>query len=349
MKYPPSPYLLLCLIFGLLAGSTARVKAQGPLISARDAVTVISTQFGPRSTLWIAELKGLNGVPQPSDWQIVSYDDRSPKLLYRFWASAGRAVDGGPDDELYFTKIPNGYFSLNQIGVDSVAAFTIAEGEARKAKMAFDSCDYHLSVREYTTEPIWELSLLDAAQLLVGKIFLSATNGQVMRTVWVYRDQRARPDGRPLILDSYAPTGGNSLTSATGGYDTGAPVPPTAAGSPLAPAPAPAYGSGVAAEGSMAGTSLAPVPAAPAPYQPVPAASAPVSVTPPASVPAPYKPVAPAGSPYSTGIPDPPAVAGGASAMSAPAPAPAPVKPPIDTSKPSAGSSDRIPPPPIPQ
>lgn len=348
MKYRSSPHLLLCLIFGLITGSTPYVKAQGPLISARDALTVISTQFGPRSTLWIAELKGLNGVPQPSDWQVVSYDDRSPKLLYRFWASAGRAVDGGPDDDLYFTNIPNGYFSLNQIGVDSVAAFTIAEGEARKAKMAFDSCDYLLSVREYTTEPMWELSLLDAAQLLVGKIFLSATNGQVMRTVWVYRDQRARPDGRPLILDSYAPTGGNSLTSATGGYDTGAPVPPSAAGSPLAPAPA--YGSGVAAEGSMAGTSLAPVPAAPAPYQPVPPTSAPVAATPPASVPAPYKPVAPAaGGPYSTGIPDPPAVAGGGSAMSVPSPAPAPAKPPIDTSKPSAGSADRIPPPPIPQ
>lgn len=347
MKYRSSPHLLLCLIFGLLALFAPATRAQGPLISARDALTVISTQFGPRSTLWIAELKGLNGVPQPSDWQVVSYDDRSPKLLYRFWASAGRAVDGGPDDDLYFTNIPNGYFSLNQIGVDSVAAFTIAEGEARKAKMAFDSCDYLLSVREYTTEPMWELSLLDAAQLLVGKIFLSATNGQVMRTVWVYRDQRARPDGRPLILDSFAPTGGSTLTSATGGYDTGAPVPPSAAGSPLAPAPA--YGTGVAPEGSMAGTSLAPVPAAPAPYQPVPSASAPVAATPPASVPAPYKPVAPAGGAYSTGIPDPPAVAGGGSAMAVPPAAPAPAKPPIDTSKPSAGSADRIPPPPIPQ
>lgn len=347
MKYRSSPHLLVCLIFGLLAGSAPLTRAQGPLISARDALTVISTQFGPRSTLWIAELKGLNGVPQPSDWQVVSYDDRSPKLLYRFWASAGRAVDGGPDDDLYFSNIPNGYFSLNQIGVDSVAAFTIAEGEARKAKMAFDSCDYFLSVREYTTEPIWELSLLDAAQLLVGRIYLSATNGQVMRTVWVYRDQRARPDGRPLILDSYAPTGGSTLTSATGGYDTGAPVPPSAAGSPLAPAPA--YGLGAPAEGSVAGTSLAPVPAAPAPYQPVPSASAPVAASPPTSMPAPYQPVAPAGGLYSTGIPDPPAVAGGGTAMVAPPVAPAPVKPPIDITKPSAGSSERIPPPPIPQ
>jgi len=343
MKYRSSSFLLLCLALGFFAVSPRIAQAQGPLLSARDAVTVISSQFGPRSTLWIAELKGLNGVPQPSDWQVVSYDDRSPKLLYRFWAGAGRAVDGGADDDLYFNDIPNGYFNLNQIGVDSVAAFTIAEGEARKAKMAFDSCDYRLSVREYTTEPIWELSLLDAAQLLVGKIFLSATNGQVMRTLWVYRDQRARPDGRPLILDSYAPTGGSSVTSATGGYDTGAPVPPSAAGSPLAPAPG--FGTGVAGEGTAAGSSIPPIPTAPAPapYQPVPSGSAPVAVAP---APAPYQPAAPAGSPYSTGIPDPPAVAGGGAMKADPPAAP---KPPIDTSKPSAGSADRIPPPPIPQ
>ena len=108
-------------------------EAQRTNLSARDALGLVSTQFGPQATQWIAEMRAQGGIPQPSDWQVLAYDQRAPKLLYRFWAGGGRAGDGGVDDLRYPDDVPFGYFGVSQISVDSVAAFTIAEGEARKA------------------------------------------------------------------------------------------------------------------------------------------------------------------------------------------------------------------------
>lgn len=336
-----------------LLALAAPADAQRPFLSAREAIGLVSAQFGPQSVEWLAELRAQGGVPQPSDWQVLSYDARAPRLLYRFWAGGGRAGDGGIDEQRYPDDVPFGYFRTSQIGVDSIAAFTIAEGEARKAKMAFDSCDYLLRLREYSNEPVWRLELLDTTRRLVGKLYISAGNGEVLRTVWIYRDQRARPDGLPLIVDSMAP-GGAGATMNLSGFDA-----PATAVPEIGAAPAPSVSGQV--PGSMMGIHSVPLPPTPGapvagngPFVPVdpagrpaltpvpPAASAPPSDGIPAPPPLSQAPAAPA-------IPPPPAPsipAVPAPPAAAPAPAPAVTKPPV---KPSAGDSERIPPPPIPR
>lgn len=313
--------------------------------SARQAIGLVSSQFGPRSVQWIAEMRGQQGIPQPSHWEILAFDERAPRLLYKFWAGEGRAGDSGMDQDHYPTNVPVGYFGINQVGVDSVAAFTIAEGEARKARVAFDSCEYLLRVRDFSNEPVWKLELLDTHRSLVGKVYISGTSGTVLRTVWIYRDQRARPDGLPLIIDSFAPTGQRSL--------------PNLSRSDFSVPPGDGIHSRVPDEGAIAGNS---VPTAP----PVPGMSRVPSSN------QPYRPVGPSGVPADDGIPDPPAISsessGGPSmAQTPPAPSsgpvgdlrdlredppatkPAPSTAPTGIPESSAGSSGRIPPPPIPQ
>lgn len=353
---------LSILLPAALLALAAPSHAQRPNLSAREAIGLVSSQFGPQAVAWIAEMRAQGGVPQPSDWQVLAYDQRAPRLLYRFWAGGGRAGDGGIDEQRYPDDVPFGYFNASQIGVDSVAAFTIAEGEARKAKMAFDSCDYLLRLREYSTEPVWRLELLDAARRMVGKLYISAGNGEVLRTVWIYRDQRARPDGLPLIIDSMAPGA------------SGAPTDLSSLGYPSADAPVAAPPASVPGQvpgqvpGSMMGIHSVPLPPAPGvpvagnqPYAPVDAMGRPVVSPPPAAsndgIPAPppitQAPSAPAmPSVPAPPIPAPPAPAPAAPvtpapvpAPPAPAPAPSMAKPAI---KPSAGDSERIPPPPIP-
>ncbi len=355
-RFRPLSILLPAALLSLAAPG----HAQRPDLSAREAIGLVSSQFGPQAVAWIAELRAQGGVPQPSDWQVLAYDQRAPRLLYRFWAGGGRAGDGGIDEQRYPDDVPFGYFTASQIGVDSVAAFTIAEGEARKAKMAFDSCDYLLRLREYSTEPVWRLELLDATRRLVGKLYISAGNGEVLRTVWVYRDQRARPDGLPLIIDSMAPGAAGAPTDLTSlGYpSTDAPV-----AAPPVSVPGQVPGQ---VPGSMMGIHSVPLPPAPGvpvaggqPYAPVDAMGRPVVSPPPAvsndgipapppisqapaapampSVPAPPVPAPPAPAPVAPAAPIP--------APPAPAPAPSAAKPSI---KPSAGDSERIPPPPIP-
>jgi len=343
--------LTLTLLF-LTSALTAH--AQRTNMSAREAIGLVSTQFGPQTVQWLAEMRAQGGIPQPSDWQLLAYDERAPRLLYRFWAGGGRAGDGGVDDTRYPDDVPVGYFSANQIGVDSVAAFTIAEGEARKARMAFDSCDYLLRVREYSTEPVWRLELLDASRRLVGKLYISANNGEVLRTVWVYRDQRARTDGLPLIIDSFAPTRQTVDQSLSGtgypGIDPGTGI----AGAGVAPAPS-------QVPGGMSGIHSVPLPPAPG-----------MSVAGPPTGVQPYSPVDSAGRISPDGIPAPPPLAPAAPSAPVappvamtPAPAPAPIPAPAPVETPAAstpappkppvssgsggGSSERIPPPPIPR
>lgn len=334
-------YAALLLAASVSIGFTTHtLKAQGGSLSARDAVGLIASQFGQQATEWIAEMRAQGGVPQPNNWQVLSYDQSAPRLLYQFWAGGGRAGDGGADNQRYPEDIPVGYFSPSQVSVDSVAAFTIAEGEARRAKMAFDSCDYLLRIREYSNEPIWRLELLDPSRRLVGKLYISASNGEVLRTVWVYRDQRARPDGQPLIVDSFAP-GGRSLLQNVAGGGAVLPAPPAQ----VAPSLTPSVPGRV--PGTMEGIHSVPLPPAPgiavadqgangsgnpsmnsvtedAIPAPPPSSTAPAPVPPaPQQVPTPPTPKPPAASSSSGGS--------GAPVL-----------------KPSAGDSGRIPPPPIP-
>lgn len=344
--------LVFAALFALIPfGLALSANAQRTNMSAREAIGLVSTQFGPQSVQWLAEMRAQGGIPQPSDWQLLSYNERAPRLLYRFWAGGGRAGDGGADDARYPDDVPVGFFSANQIGVDSVAAFTIAEGEARKAHMAFDSCDYLLRVREFSTEPLWRLELLDASRRLVGKLYISANNGEVLRTVWVYRDQRARTDGLPLIIDSLAPTRQTvDQNLSTTGYPEGNPVTGFGGAAPPPPSQVP---------GGMTGIHSVPLPPAPG----MSVAGTP-GAPPPGTVP-PYAPVDSSGQVSPDGIPAPPPLSMPPTAPQAPAappvPAPAPVpvetptpgqpappKPPVPSGS-GGGNSERIPPPPIPR
>ncbi|MEM9280279.1 MAG: hypothetical protein AAGA96_00495 [Verrucomicrobiota bacterium] len=330
-------------------GSSTRVMGQNSGVSAREAVGAVSTQFGPGATQWLAEVRARGGIPQPNDWEILAFNDRAPRLLHRFWGGRGRAGDAGVDERRYPVDVPVGYFNLNQVGVDSIAAFTIAEGEARKARVSFDSVDYLLRVREYSTEPIWRLELVDASRRLVGKIYLSANNGEVLRTIWVYHNSPTRPDGRPLIVDSAAPgraglTSNTTTQSATPSantspiqepglsgdsglyYDPNTPLAPSS-GAPNIPPAAPPSAPTFPRNNDPTGLT---------PYNPGTTSPAPGTI-PPATTDRRYN---------DGGIPEPPAIESGG--MRDLRDQPDPAQPPVDVTG-SEGTTERIPPPPVPQ
>lgn len=232
MKHSPyisATAMTIALVVSVFSFPTEAKAQRGD--SAREAFKAVPLQFGPQAAQWIAEIRGVNGIPQPTEWHVLAYDPQAPQLLRRFWSAEGRAGDNGPDLERYPNNVPVGYFSINQVVVDSLAAFTIAEGEARKARMGFDSCSYLLRVREYSSEPIWRLELIGVNRQTVGKVYISGQNGEVLRTVWVDHTNGGR------IIDSSAP--GNRLAPATTtpGYSSTEPTTGTRTGiqSPVVP------------------------------------------------------------------------------------------------------------------
>jgi hypothetical protein len=351
--------LFVTTLAAALLGTGSAAQAQRTNLSAREALGLVSSQFGPQSVQSIAEMRAQGGIPQPSDWQILSHDQRAPKLLYRFWAGGGRAGDGGIDDLRYPDDVPVGYFSLSQISVDSVAAFTIAEGQARQARMAFDSCDYLLRLREFSTELVWRLELRDASRQIVGKLYISAGTGEVLRTVWVYRDSRARPDGQPLIIDSMAPGGSGAPMDLTGGGYSNSTAAPGAVIPPLPPGIVPGQIPGQVpgqVPGTMTGIQSVPLPPAPGvavagnqPYAPVDSSGRVMTAPAPPSngIPSPPPLTQTIPAPPAPNVPVSPAASSPYPSASGTASTPAPAsKPPVKST--GGGDAERIPPPPIP-
>ena len=201
---------ILLALAGLLV-ATAIGQQQRASLSGKSALNILGQKFGADKFHWIVEMRGFNGVPQPREWSVVVYDSASIYLLNEYWVGEGRAVNEGPYDEIYPDKAPIGYIDFSKLKLGSVAAFTVAEGAARKARVGFDSLNYVLRSREYSTEPVWILALIDADQRLVGKVHVSGVSGSVLRSIWINREGPT-----PKVIDSAAPGNMQPETGATG-------------------------------------------------------------------------------------------------------------------------------------
>ncbi|MCF6313979.1 MAG: hypothetical protein L3J39_16150 [Verrucomicrobiales bacterium] len=201
----------LLILVGLLVG-TAVAQQQGGVLSAKNALSILGQKFGANRFQSIVEMRAFNGVPQPKEWNVVVYDPASIYLLTEYWIGDGRAVNEGPHDEIYPDKAPIGFINFAKLKLDSVAAFTVAEGEARRARVGFDSLNYILRAREYSDEPVWILALVDADKRLVGKVHLSGVTGSVLRTIWIDRQGPT-----PKVIDSAVPNGSNPGYGGAGG------------------------------------------------------------------------------------------------------------------------------------
>ena len=186
---------------GLLVG-TVFGQQQGGFLSGKNALNLLAQKFSADRFQWIVEMRGFNGIPQPREWVVVVYDASSATLLTEYWAGDGRAVNEGPYDEIYPDKAPIGYIDFSKLKLDSVAAFTVAEGAARKARVGFDSLNYLLRSREYSNDPVWILALIDSDKRLVGKVHVSGLTGSILRTIWINRQGPI-----PVVIDSATPGG----------------------------------------------------------------------------------------------------------------------------------------------
>jgi hypothetical protein len=227
---------LLSLLLLALAGP-AQAEDQGPALRGLER---LQERFGAEAFLYIFEMTGVGGDPQPSTWRVTARDLGRSNVLHEYWIGERRVTDEGLNDDYYPDRLPKGFFKLSRVKLDSTQAFAIAEQVARDAGSGFDSVNYKLHGREYTSEPVWTLTLLDKEEEIVGSVHLSADSGEVLRTVWM----RRKRNGRLVILDSAlseepsdlaSPPAEKKAESETAGVPADPPPPP-----PTEPTPAPA-------------------------------------------------------------------------------------------------------------
>jgi len=214
----------------------AQTAAEAP--SAFVGLQAVSQRFGPQIPERIVQMEGDLGRSQPRQWHLIVLDAASPYLLHSFSVEDGKPTDEGFTEEYYPNDVPRGFIDRAKLQIDSTAAFRILDAEARKAGIGFDSIHYRLRCRDYSDEPVWELTALGVDQHPMGRIDASGATGEILRTVWYQWSPNFR--GAPKVVDSMMPAGvAAGLASVT--PDPGAStLPPT-----VPPVPAPAPGGGL--------------------------------------------------------------------------------------------------------
>lgn len=197
--------------------------------SAMEAVSTFRAITGITRLNQVVELRGTRGAPTPAIWTIVVHDPASPTRLSEFTIRGPRVDDPKPSKDFYPARAPEGYFDFTKVTVDSRAAFRAADREAGIARIGFDFIDYRLRCREFSDDPIWDLTLRTSDGVALGTISISNKTGRVLRAVWM----RPGPRGALAIAEDSAEPGARPLS-------TQVPITPRSPNPPPAPAPTPA-------------------------------------------------------------------------------------------------------------
>lgn len=202
--------------------------------SAMEAASTFRAITGITRLNQVVELRGTRGAPTPAIWTIVVHDPASPTRLSEFSIRGPRVDDPKPSKDFYPARAPEGYFDFAKVTVDSRAAFRAADREAGIARIGFDFIDYRLRCREFSDDPIWDLTLRTSDGVALGTISISNKTGRVLRAVWM----RPGPRGALAIAEDSAEPGARPLS-------TQVPITPRTPVPPPAPAearPAPPSG-----------------------------------------------------------------------------------------------------------
>jgi hypothetical protein len=181
----------LVLVSSVLLSVGAIARAED---TAYKALRAVGVKQGEKSLDHIVSISGRSGHPQPVNWTVLVDDSTARGGLREFDVVANRI-----NAERAPLKRPGGKpIDLSNLNTDSDGAFTVAEAEARRHHVGFDTIDYALASDPVSGKPVWTVNLLDDQQRLVGMVKISADNGNVIAgRDWVPANNIASVPRRP--------------------------------------------------------------------------------------------------------------------------------------------------------
>ncbi|MEM6278340.1 MAG: hypothetical protein AAF733_02605 [Verrucomicrobiota bacterium] len=185
MRFPPKPGLcglFFALAFSLAFGGTEEEGVQ----------TIRSFSASPHLAEgeFILGLVGFFGEPLPPQWLILSTLKDKPGVLKESVFARGEVIAERRFQKLPGQDLPHIPIQTRGIRFDSLAAFAGAEKSAVENGVSFDSIHYQLRCREADREPVWMLSLVNRAQVVVGVVYVSAEDGDILRASWPLLEKR---------------------------------------------------------------------------------------------------------------------------------------------------------------
>lgn len=160
-----------------------------PLLSDAGEKTALDgfDQFAKQDGRIVLGITGFSGSPSPEQWLILCREKGATGGLFEVVWKDGKPVGQRKVFPLPGQDIPELPFVRERIRIDSDRAFALARGAVEQR---FDSVHFHLRCRESGAEPVWMLSLRNTASVEIGKVYLSAESGRILRLVGVNADVR---------------------------------------------------------------------------------------------------------------------------------------------------------------
>ena len=151
--------------------------------TAYQALRLVGTERGADLLNHVRAVQGANGSPQPGVWRIVLDDPGARGGVREIDVAKGKIVAEHTPLQPAPGAVTNPTMDFHKLNLDSEGAFTVAEKEASKAHLGFDTVDYTLRSSEgNSTAPVWIVQLLDGNHHRLGSMRISAENGAVLRS-----------------------------------------------------------------------------------------------------------------------------------------------------------------------
>lgn len=148
--------------------------------TAYEAMRVLGGDRDPSVLNHILEISGQRGQSQPAVWKISVDDPLARGGVREFEVADGIVLSERTPVNPAVEPNEEALVDLSFLNLDSRAAFHIAEQEARRARVSFDSANYRLRGNGSGRSPLWTVSLFDWNQRSVGEITISAQDGRVI-------------------------------------------------------------------------------------------------------------------------------------------------------------------------
>lgn len=148
--------------------------------TAYQALRTVGAQRSKALLNSVIEVKGRNGTPQPASWTVLLNDPMARGGVREMEIASGHVVSERTPVKTYGGRGDGVVLDFKKLNLDSEGAFTVAEGEARAAKIGFFGADFLLRCDDASGAPIWIVELLDKEQHSLGSVRIAAETGAVI-------------------------------------------------------------------------------------------------------------------------------------------------------------------------
>ncbi len=128
-------------------------------------------------------LSGFHGTPLPTQWLVLTRPHGAKGFRERVF-SEGRFHGERSLESLAGQDLPRWPIQVESLRFSSADAFALAKARAESRGLRFERVHYQLRVRDEGLEPVWMLILLNRGQAPLGRLYISALQGTVLRESW---------------------------------------------------------------------------------------------------------------------------------------------------------------------